>query len=236
MTCPLHLSWRSVMASIERQWAQWRISTLGTLSHQRSLSICWRQEMWNCSRVLIWWYRTQASQPLSSIGTQTDNIVNSHLGLVVQDSVQKCLLWDSSKSRWSKAYMTLHVRWQVKRSSLFLYMATMLASFHCGGTLQVLQILQLKACRWTWRSFPPYLNTSAGRWSTPQALLDLRPEMADRTSVRVGVWSRQVMGGSEGREFRKEVSEGFFLFRRVLKCSAHRERIPSRSSTLSHLG
>jgi len=65
--------------------------------------------------------------------------------------------------------------------------------------------------------------------STPQALLDLRPVMADRTSVRVGVLSRQVMGGSEGRESRKEVSEVFLLFRRVLKCSAHRERIPSRS-------
>jgi len=37
------------------------------------------------------------------------------------------------------------------------------------------------------------------------------------------------MGGSEGRESRKEVLEGFFLFKRVLKCSAHRERIPSRS-------
>jgi len=37
------------------------------------------------------------------------------------------------------------------------------------------------------------------------------------------------MGGSEGREFRRVVSEGFFLFKRVLKCSAHRERIPSCS-------
>ena len=37
------------------------------------------------------------------------------------------------------------------------------------------------------------------------------------------------MGGSDGRESRKELSEGFLLFRRVLKCSAHRERIPSRS-------
>jgi len=55
--------------------------------------------------------------------------------------------------------------------------------------------------------------------------------MADRTSVRVGVLSRLVMGGTEGRESRKELSEGFLLFRRVLKCSAHRERIPSRSST-----
>jgi len=72
------------------------------------------------------------------------------------------------------------------------------------------------------------LNTSAGRWSMPQAWLDWRPEVA-RTSVRVDAWSRQVMGGSEGRESRKEVSEGFFLFWRVLKCSAHRERIPSRS-------
>ena len=39
--------------------------------------------------------------------------------------------------------------------------------------------------------------------------------MADRTSVRAGVLSRQVMGGSEGKESRKEVSEGLFLFRRV---------------------
>jgi len=90
------------------------------------------------------------------------------------------------------------------RSPLFLYIAKMLASFHCWGTRQVLQILQMKACRWTWRSFPPYFNTSAGRWSTPQALLDLRPVMADWTSVRVSVYSRQVMGGSEGSESRKE--------------------------------
>ena len=65
MTFPVHLSWRSaMMASIERQWARWRISTWGSMSHQCSLSILWRQEMWNCSRVLMWRpYRTQASQP-----------------------------------------------------------------------------------------------------------------------------------------------------------------------------
>ena len=90
-----------------------------------------------------------------------------------------------------------------------------------------------KFCRWRHAGghgrLSPYLNTSACRWSTPQALLDLRLEMAYRTSVRVGVLSRQVMGGSGRTESRKEVSEGFFLFRSVLKCSAHRERIPSRS-------
>jgi len=37
------------------------------------------------------------------------------------------------------------------------------------------------------------------------------------------------MGGSERGESRKEVSEGFFLFRRVLKCSAHREKISLHS-------
>jgi len=65
MTRPVHLSWCSaMMASIERQWARRRISTWGTLSNQRSLIIRWRQEMWNCLRVLTWRrYRTQATQP-----------------------------------------------------------------------------------------------------------------------------------------------------------------------------
>ena len=39
--------------------------------------------------------------------------------------------------------------------------------------------------------------------------------MADRTSVRVGVLSRQVIEGSEERESRNEVSEGLLLLRRV---------------------
>ena len=44
MTCPVHLSWRSaMMAPIERQWARWRISTWGTLSHQCSLG---QLELW----------------------------------------------------------------------------------------------------------------------------------------------------------------------------------------------
>jgi len=99
---------------------------------------------------------------------------------------------------------------QSARSPLFLYMATMLASFHCWETRQALQILQMKACRWTWRSFPPYLNTWAGRWSTPQALLDLRPETADRTLVRVGVLSRQVMGGSGEGSLERNCLKGTF--------------------------
>jgi len=40
ITCPVHLScWSAMMASIERQWARRRISSWGTLSHQRSLII-----------------------------------------------------------------------------------------------------------------------------------------------------------------------------------------------------
>ena len=54
---------------------------------------------------------------------------------------------------------------QSARSPLFLYMATMLASFRCWGTGQVLQILQMKASGWIWRPFPLYSNTSAGGWN-----------------------------------------------------------------------
>jgi len=112
---------------------------------------------------------------------------------------------------------------QSTRSPLFLYIATLLASFHCWGTRQVLQILQMKACRLTWRSFP--------RTWTPQLVGDPRHRLGWIWDQRGLIELQSGWVYSPGKWWEaarevyseKEVSEGFFLFRRVLKCSANRE-------------
>ena len=116
---------------------------------------------------------------------------------------------------------------QLTRSPLFLYMATMHPSIVEGIGKRS------RFCRWRHASGHggPFPHTK-----TPQLVGDLRHRLCwiwdQRWLIELQsgwvVLSRQVMRGSEGRESGKEVSEGSLLFRRVLKCSAHRERIPSR--------
>ena len=88
------------------------------------------------------------------------------------------------------------------RSPLCLYTRIMLAFFHCCGRHLADQQSRIKLCSLLCKEHPPYLMTSAGMLSGPDALLSLRLRMAFSTLSKDCGSSSLGMIGSVGRSSR----------------------------------
>ena len=113
------------------------------------------------------------------------------------------------------------------RSPICLCTRIMLAFFHCCGRHLADQQLRIKLCSLLCKAHPPYLMTSAGMLSGPDALLSLRLRMASSTSSKDGGSSSFFMIGSVGRSSRKSEPVVWTLFSRFCKYSAYLSRINS---------